>query len=99
MRAMPPGLKDEHKLEAVLSYSDREPETTVVSLSGMIRFVETTIFFGVQQPFLYVRRLPPEDSVVKVQAGMIRFVKTAIFSEVQQLFFVRRAITSGTFNP
>jgi hypothetical protein len=32
------------------------------------------------------------------EAGMIRFVKMAIFPGVQQLFFIRRAITSGTFN-
>jgi hypothetical protein len=30
---------------------------------------------------------------------MIRFVKMAIFPGVQQLFFIRKAITSGTFNP
>ena len=30
---------------------------------------------------------------------MIRFVKMAIFSGVQQLFFIRKAITSGRFNP
>jgi hypothetical protein len=30
---------------------------------------------------------------------MIRFVKMAIFSGVQQLLFIRKAITSGTFNP
>ena len=33
------------------------------------------------------------------EAEMIRFVKMVIFSGVQQLFFIRKAITSGTFNP
>jgi hypothetical protein len=33
------------------------------------------------------------------EAGMIRFAKMAIFSGVQQAFFIRKAITSGTFNP
>ncbi len=48
---MPPGLKDENKLEAVVSYSDREPETTGGSRSAMIRFVEIATFPGVQQLF------------------------------------------------
>jgi len=41
--------------------------------AGMIRFAKMAIFFRkFSRPFSYVRRLPPEDSVVKVRT--IRFV-------------------------
>ena len=39
---------------------------------GMIRFVKMAVFREFSRPFSYVRRLPPEDSVVKVHT--IRFV-------------------------
>jgi hypothetical protein len=40
--------------------------------AGMIRFVKMAIFLEFNSSFSYVRRLPPEDSIVKVRT--IRFV-------------------------
>jgi hypothetical protein len=50
-----------------------------------IRFVKMAIFSGVRRPFSYVRRLPPEDSVVKV--------RTIRFASVWPLYL--RAVRAG----